>query len=95
MTSASAAGEAGDARLDGAGVGAGPAVGERIGREHVERPPDLGAEVDRRQRHVGGVVDVAVLGEFGIDHVKFQQIQGVGGGRAHLVSSSGGGVTIV
>ncbi len=45
------------------------------------------AEIDRRQRLVGNGVDVAVLGEFGIDHVKFQQIQGVGGGQAHLVSS--------
>ena len=40
------------------------------------------------------VVDLAsaerVVEMLGIDHVKFQQIQGVGGGRAHLVSSSGG-----
>ena len=59
-----------------------PSANGSVG-EHVERPGDLGVEVDRRQRHVRGVVDVAVLGEFGIDHVKFQNVKGVvGGGRA-------------
>ena len=68
-----------------------PASRRRTDRSaSTERPPDLGDEARSRSRHVSGRLDVAVLGEFGIDHVKFQQIQGVWGRSSSSVSSSGG-----